>query len=204
MTTALQILQVASRLFARQGYSGTSTRNIAEGVGISQPALYKHFASKDNILRARADELLDPWLAVLPLTRDRTERASVRLCWLFDKVCRDLAAAEYDVLPLLSEPALRTPEFAGVQRKYRQVSRAFRDLIAEGTSDGDFRPLDPEFAQAAVLSLPDVLIFPSEGPLDVLIDPVVEFALRALLVRPAESARVVTRARRWAARGARP
>src|SRR5262245_4727959 len=197
MTTALQILQVASRLFARQGYSGTSTRTIAEGVGISQPALYKHFASKDEILRALADELLDPWLGVLPLVRNRSAPAAVRLYWLFDKVCRDLAAAEYDVLPLLSEPALRTPEFAGVGRKYAQVSRAFRDLIAEGTNDGDFRAVDPEFAQAAVLSLTDLLIFPSEGPLDALIDPVVEFAMHGLLVRPSQIGRIAERARRW-------
>jgi len=48
------ILLEASRLFATRGYLGTSTRDIATAVGIQQPSMYSHFASKHAI----ADELL--------------------------------------------------------------------------------------------------------------------------------------------------
>lgn len=45
-----QILDAAAALFAEAGFSGTSTRAIAERVGIRQQSLYYHFAGKDEIL----------------------------------------------------------------------------------------------------------------------------------------------------------
>lgn len=46
-----EILAAALRLFSEHGVYAVSTRQIAEAVGVSQPALYAHFASKDEIGR---------------------------------------------------------------------------------------------------------------------------------------------------------
>ncbi|ANZ61452.1 TetR/AcrR family transcriptional regulator [Secundilactobacillus paracollinoides] len=43
------ILDEAQRLFLTKGYQDTSTRDIAKAVGITQPALYHHFADKEVI-----------------------------------------------------------------------------------------------------------------------------------------------------------
>lgn len=45
-----QILDVAARLFVRHGFAATSTRDIADAVGIRQASLYYHFSGKDDIL----------------------------------------------------------------------------------------------------------------------------------------------------------
>jgi AcrR family transcriptional regulator len=45
-----QILEVAARLFAERGFHGVSVGDIGRAVGISGPALYKHFDSKDDVL----------------------------------------------------------------------------------------------------------------------------------------------------------
>lgn len=45
-----QILDAAAALFVESGFSGTSTRAIADRVGIRQQSLYYHFAGKDEIL----------------------------------------------------------------------------------------------------------------------------------------------------------
>lgn len=50
-----KILTVAERLFYEAGFSGTSTRRIAEEVGISVSNLYKYFADKQAIFTAIAD-----------------------------------------------------------------------------------------------------------------------------------------------------
>ena len=47
-----QILQVALELFTRQGYEKTSLREISERLDVSKAALYYHFTSKEEILRA--------------------------------------------------------------------------------------------------------------------------------------------------------
>ncbi|WP_336630876.1 MULTISPECIES: TetR/AcrR family transcriptional regulator [unclassified Microbacterium] len=45
-----RLLAEAAALFARRGFAGVTTVEIGESVGMSGPALYKHFASKDAIL----------------------------------------------------------------------------------------------------------------------------------------------------------
>ncbi len=51
-TTRERILDVALELFTDQGFDGTSMREIAERLHISKPAIYYHFASKEEILMA--------------------------------------------------------------------------------------------------------------------------------------------------------
>lgn len=45
-----QILSTAATLFARRGFHGVSVVDIGAACGISGPALYKHFVSKDQVL----------------------------------------------------------------------------------------------------------------------------------------------------------
>lgn len=47
-----QILRVALTLFAAKGIEGTGLRQIAERIGVSQPALYHYFPSKDALVDA--------------------------------------------------------------------------------------------------------------------------------------------------------
>ena len=51
-STRERILDVALDLFTDQGFDGTSMREIAERLQISKPAIYYHFASKEEILMA--------------------------------------------------------------------------------------------------------------------------------------------------------
>lgn len=45
-----QIIEVAAGLFAERGFHGVSVYDIGAALGISGPALYKHFASKEALL----------------------------------------------------------------------------------------------------------------------------------------------------------
>ncbi len=48
-STKEQILATSLELFSRNGFAGTSVRQIARGVGIRESAIYNHFRSKDEI-----------------------------------------------------------------------------------------------------------------------------------------------------------
>lgn len=50
MTRRRQILDTAAELFAQRGFHGVSVADLGAACGISGPALYKHFASKEAIL----------------------------------------------------------------------------------------------------------------------------------------------------------
>ena len=48
--TKERILETALELFAQSGYLGTSMNDIAKQLGITKAALYKHYASKQEVL----------------------------------------------------------------------------------------------------------------------------------------------------------
>ena len=61
-----QILDAATRLFADNGFDGTSIQAIAQSVGIRKPSLLYHFPSKDDLRRAVLDRVLSHWNDVMP------------------------------------------------------------------------------------------------------------------------------------------
>ena len=63
MSTRDQILEIAYRAFAEKGYNHTSMGAIAEELGITRPALYYHFSSKEDLLLATY-EMIDPLINV--------------------------------------------------------------------------------------------------------------------------------------------
>ncbi|MGZ4822012.1 MAG: TetR/AcrR family transcriptional regulator, partial [Terriglobales bacterium] len=44
-----QILDLATELFARQGYQGTTTRQIAQQVRVNEAIIFRHFATKEEL-----------------------------------------------------------------------------------------------------------------------------------------------------------
>ncbi len=77
-----EILEIAAGLFAHRGFHGVSVADLGAACGISGPALYKHFHSKDAILaemltsisqrlldggRVRVEKADDPRTAIIAL-----------------------------------------------------------------------------------------------------------------------------------------
>jgi AcrR family transcriptional regulator len=73
-----QILAAALELFRKQGFEGTTTRQIAAELGMSNGNLYTHFRSKDELLAALMDPLFEKVESLLdqhsPTTGDPQEQ----------------------------------------------------------------------------------------------------------------------------------
>jgi TetR/AcrR family transcriptional regulator len=54
-----QLLRVAIEVFARNGFSGTKTRDIAAAAGVSEAILFRHFATKEDLYHAILDMKVD-------------------------------------------------------------------------------------------------------------------------------------------------
>jgi len=95
-----QIIEAATTLFSRKGFRGTTTREIAGVVGVSEAMLFKHFATKEELYaaiieaKAHVERLMDTvveaaqrgndaevlrTLAREMVTRTRTDPALMRL-----------------------------------------------------------------------------------------------------------------------------
>lgn len=72
------LLHAAARLFAARGYTGVSLEDIGAAVGVSGPAVYRHFAGKQALLGAVlvkvSHDLVDGGERVAALTDDADER----------------------------------------------------------------------------------------------------------------------------------
>ena len=68
-----QILATAAELFASRGYHGVSVADLGAACGISGPALYKHFPSKQAVL---ADMLVSISEELLRVGRERVDTAA--------------------------------------------------------------------------------------------------------------------------------
>src|SRR5690242_1415950 len=151
--TRQQILLSAARLFGKHGYYGTTTRDIAEAVGIRQPSLFYHFSAKHQILA----ELVD---ADLAQTMSRLAEASaLDASWaerfhLFLTVSsRDYLTLPYDARGYYSDAIFAEPEFEEQRREIERFHDAVRALVRAGIDAGEFRGVDPEFVQRAITGL---------------------------------------------------
>jgi len=62
MSRKEKILKAAVELFSRSGYNGTSTSEIAQRAGVAQGTIFHHFASKENLLAAICEELVNDYI----------------------------------------------------------------------------------------------------------------------------------------------
>jgi AcrR family transcriptional regulator len=74
MTTKNALLEVTARLFAESGWRGTTTRKIAEAAGVNEVTLFRHFGSKEVLLRAAIERSA----AIGPMTALPEEPAQLR------------------------------------------------------------------------------------------------------------------------------
>src|ERR671919_1226377 len=79
MTREREILDAAAALFYEKGFHGVGVDEIGQRVGISGPALYRHFSGKDEILAALFNETMDELIAATSVVYDDPLRDLDRL-----------------------------------------------------------------------------------------------------------------------------
>ncbi|MET8864274.1 TetR/AcrR family transcriptional regulator [Nonomuraea sp. NPDC004580] len=149
------LLSSAVRCFAANGFHATTTRDIAECVGLSPAALYVHFPSKElvlfEVIRAGHERVLahirDPAIVALEGSAERL-RAIVSAYTVWH--------ARHHVTARVCQMELNhlTPEHYGEIVELRhQTNGYFRGAVARGVADGSFAKVDVKRVTRAMLSL---------------------------------------------------
>jgi AcrR family transcriptional regulator len=78
-----QLLDTAALLFAKSGYARTTTAELARAAGITEPVLYRHFASKRHLfidlLDRTGNEVIAGWEKQLSEAGSPAERIQILL-----------------------------------------------------------------------------------------------------------------------------
>lgn len=78
MSRSEQILETALKLFQERGFAAVGVAELGERAGVSGPAIYRHFGSKDEILATLFDRAMDRLLMHTPPARDDDPELGLR------------------------------------------------------------------------------------------------------------------------------
>lgn len=148
-----QILELATELFARQGFEGTTTKQIARRAGINEAIIFRHFPSKQELY----------WEVIEHQCTLRGKRAQVRELLksggsdreVFTAIGEQMLRRDQTLLRLLLFSALENHELS--HRFFRNHVAQYYELLAEhikrGIDEGRLRKIDPLLAARSFLGM---------------------------------------------------
>ena len=192
------IVTAAVPLFARKGFAGTTTRELAEVAGISEALLFRHFPSKQLLYReilqlgCEGDPALERLATLQPSTAalNCMIRFMVRHFLLGDEIER----TELDSrLRLVLHSFLEDGDYARLlfETVSDRIMPLFEASLDAAVAAGDIMPLTASpknlfwlaqhvAAMAAFGALPGSVCYPYEGTLDELVEEASTFILRGI------------------------
>ena len=196
-----EVLGVAATIFAEKGYTGASTRDIADRLGVRQASLYYYFPSKEAALHAICELGVMDFIANL-------ERTIATPAPIEEKL---RAAIANHLLPLRTHPEAdyirvflrhrhELPDgprhtIAALARKYTSL---IERLFFEGCASGELRAdLDPHLNALALLGLCNSVIanrsLPRTASIDEIVDAYAQIIIGGVVARGAGAKPVPTR-----------
>ena len=131
VSTRERILDVALDLFTDQGFDGTSMREIAERLGISKPAIYYHFASKEEILMALHMRLHEFGRAALARLAGQPVTLQVWGALLDEVLDQMLAQRKIFLLHERNQAALEKLHRKDHDDEHEDIQQRFRQALAD-------------------------------------------------------------------------
>jgi AcrR family transcriptional regulator len=153
-----RLMTAAIGVFARKGYAATTVREIVEAAGVTKPALYYHFGSKEGIYQAMMREALSEFEATAARALEWEGPAEERIVRYLDAMFA-LILDHLDVMRVLDAIYYGPPQgapafdFEGIHRRFIGVVER---LVREGIESGEFRPGDPDDLTWAIVGPFDV------------------------------------------------
>jgi AcrR family transcriptional regulator len=167
-----EILDAAAALFSTIGYTTTTTRTIAEAVGLRQASLFHYFARKEAILAELLDRAVRPTLDLIPELR-RADLAPDATLWALVRIDVELLCRgpnNRGALFLL--PEARGPQFASFWKARHRLFSFYRRQVLTGIERRAFPEADPTYApdmvygfvESVIIARPSVRADPGTPP----------------------------------------
>ena len=150
-----RILDDAARLFAQDGYDGTSLGELAASVGVTKAAIYHYFPNKKEIYEAIIVRTLEGLRQHVSQATMQTSGPEEALAG-FMTAHADFFEEHYDgfLTMLVGYGGMENVVMIAEAQKLRDDhEQALRQIIADGVAQGAFRPVDIDTTSRAILSM---------------------------------------------------
>jgi len=152
--TRTRLLHTAQRLFAEQGYAGTSVRQITAQARANLGAVTYHFGTKERLHHAVLTGLFTPLAEQISAEAEAGGAplaALERIVIIYFEYFQEHPDLPRLMLQELSQAGPFPPELARLQGKVRE---AIVTLISRGQADGSVRPGIPMLMALGVVAQP--------------------------------------------------
>lgn len=144
-----QLIDVATKLFARSGYEATTTAAIAAAAGVTEPILYRHFKSKQDlfvaIVRDVSRQTMEQWHKLIAGEENPAEKIRLIAAAIPEHMKR--SAEYYHVLHGALAISRDKKVLAVIREHYEQIEEFFEKIVIDGQKGGAFtKHLRPEAA----------------------------------------------------------
>ena len=139
----LEVIDTSAAVFARRGYHGTGLIELCEANQLSKGALYYYIGSKEQLLEAINDRLLDEMM----LGADRVQRSggspAEQLAMLGTEYMNVMVRFQDHATVMIHDYPALTGEYAKrFTKRRREYEARIEAIIEEGINAGDFREVD--------------------------------------------------------------
>jgi AcrR family transcriptional regulator len=135
-----QLIDVATKLFARTGYEATTTAAIAQAAGVTEPILYRHFKSKQElfvaIVRDVSRRTMEQWQKLIADETHPAEKIRVAAAAMPDHFKR--LSEYYHVLHGALATSRDKKVLAVIREHYDQIEEFFSRIVIDGQKTGVF------------------------------------------------------------------
>lgn len=152
-----QIVAVAAELFSQKGFSGTTTKEIADEAGVSEAIIFRHFATKDALYNAILDykvsQASERMRANLNEAATRKDDDAYFGSLAYDML--EFHSRDRTFMRLLLFSALEGHDLSEIffNSTAREMRDHIRRYIRQRITDGAFRPVDPAVAARAFVGI---------------------------------------------------
>jgi AcrR family transcriptional regulator len=149
------ILREGLSCFAARGFSGTTTREVAARVGITEAALYRYFPSKEALYSAIIESKIEGPPLIERLADDAARRDDVAVFTGLARGMLERGARDPEFMRILFFTALEAHELAApLFASHVGPTREFvAEYVRQRIADGAFRPIDPVLGARAFLGM---------------------------------------------------
>ncbi|MGQ0547202.1 MAG: TetR/AcrR family transcriptional regulator [Betaproteobacteria bacterium] len=152
---ASEVIDAAAKVFARRGYHGASTQDIADVLGIRQASLYYYFDSKEAALEAVCESGVEDYALRAQQVLKSSETGSEKVARLvFHHLAPMAERLDYTLVFLRERRFLPQPARKRIRAIEVRYERIIEKIIEQGIASGEFRAdLDARLATLALLGL---------------------------------------------------
>jgi len=148
------IVDTSARVFARQGYHATGIAELCDANELGKGALYHYIGSKEALLAAIHDRVMDEVTAGADRVAGAGGSPSARLAMLGEELLDVIHRYPDHVWVFLHDfPALTGDRAAQFRRRRRDYERRVEAVVREGVDAGEFRAVDPWLTARAWLGM---------------------------------------------------